>query len=190
MQEHDHITRTNLKKDRGWTDWMIREFLNQPDKEYINNFGKTVNLYSLRRIEQIEKSSEYKARLPEIWRLKIKAEKAIKTREDKTVEWAEQVPIVLTKLEPLDLYKRALRWHEVKDFSTISEDLAKRWMVNYLRHHCTEYDGLTTAGLYNKIGRNRAYQVIRERTLILIGKEYPILAMAARDQLVRYKHRQ
>ena len=184
-----YISRTDLKKERGWTDGLIREFLPTSDKEYTNTFGKLSKLYLLSRVFEIEQSPEYKARLPEIYRLKARADKTVRSREDKTLEWAENVPIKLLQLDMFDLYKRALRWKEITDFSEISEDVAKRWMVNYLRHRCTDYDGLTTAGLHNKIGRHKAYRVIRERTLILIGVRYPILYQAAQEQVIRYKQR-
>lgn len=185
----EYISRTDLKKERGWTDRLMREFLPDADKEFVNTFGKPSKLYLFTRVIEIEASSEYKARLPEIYRLKARADKTIRSRENKTIEWAENVPIKLLQLDMFDLYKRALRWKEVTDFSAISEDIAKRWMVNYLRHHCTDYDGLTTAGLYNKVGRHKAYRIIRERTLILIGTRYPILSEAAQEQVIRYKQR-
>ena len=187
MQEPGYVTQTDLKKIRGWTDWMIREFLGSPDKELDNNFGKKTKLYLICRIELAERSPEFKKRLPEIWHLRRQAEKAIKTKRHKTEEWAIQVPIEIKKLSMAELYKQALSWHEVKDFSKVHETLAKRWMVNYLRHQCTAYDGLTTQGLYRKIGRDKAYQIIRERTLMLIINKYPVLAEAAKDQIIRYK---
>ena len=181
----EYITLTNLKKERGWTDWMIREFLGGPDHEGKGQFGRPAKLYSLVRIQKAEKSKQFKARLPEIWRLRIQADKAVKTKEQKTIKWAEKVDIQLKKVDIHYLYREVMLEHNVKDPNTVAEETTKRWMVNQLRHRYTTYDGLTTEGLYKKVGRYKAYSIIRERTLQLISKEYPVLKVAALLQIER-----
>ena len=52
-------------------------------------------------------------------------------------------------------------------------------MVNYIRHNLTDYEALLLT--YNR--SPDLYKLIKEKTLVQIKKAYPMLAVAANEQL-------
>ncbi len=163
-----YITKSRLKGERGWTDYTIRRILGEPDKYACNPHYKNaapMRLYLIKRVDEAEKSCYFTRHVPSA-KQKLAAAKAVRTKTEKLVRWAESIWI----------------GYNFPKHSELSGE--PRHKVNYLRHECTTYDR-ALLGLYGETGKNVAYPIIKNRILARIAAAFPELKHEAELQMAR-----
>jgi hypothetical protein len=177
------ITKTELKKERGWTDSLIQEFAQVPDKQYPNPHSKkagNVCLYSLDRIITIEESAEFKAKNEMVSMRKASAAKAVLTKIEQLKSACAGYKPNLHKLEYEELKERAITHHiehkseKRKYFGTIEYSL-NRIMTNYARHMLSDYE-YQLKSIRGKVGKEESYHIIRDIINQAIKEAYPFLS--------------
>ena len=161
-----HVTLSELRGERGWSDGAIRRLLVRPDRIVPNPYYRSsvVKLYDLERVRAVERSPWFAKRVPSARRRRAAA-KGVQTRVDNLAKWARTVPITCRFPHPDELRGDS------------------RHRVNYLRHGCSSYDDVLgrTRG---EAGRNAAGAIIKNRVLAKIARQYPELEGEATRQLL------
>ena len=168
MKKKIFICVSELKR-RGWTAGLIKKFLPKPDETKTNPIVKCaapMKLYKIKRVERIEKSEKFIKEMEAISIRKIAAKKAVETKTAKTVEWANSVKFNVPtfskdKLEHNAIYQYE-QYNDTKVYDRDDEDFINRICTNYLRHECTTYDRVLNS-LYGLVGRQKAYEIIKEK---------------------------
>jgi len=65
------IPQTRLKKDRGWTDSLIKRFAPEPDRVCRNPSGGRMRLYNVARVVEIEQTELFKEMIGKVRRRKL-----------------------------------------------------------------------------------------------------------------------
>ena len=198
-----------LKKQRGWTDKMIKQFLPaEPDHEAQNphyRHGIPMRLYLRSRILGIERRKAFKAFVAQNQGRVAGARKAVETKEERTLATVRGWTISLKVMLPDELSKRALqsynshqqdramrRQDQGRDYDEPNEAklegcepaFLQRITVNFLRHNLTSYEEKLER-LYGKIGTKKAYIALNKKIYDKIAEIYPHLADECRQQLDR-----
>ena len=183
------ITLTDLKKRRGWTDYLIKKYLPIP-KEYPNPRSKhagNIKLYDEDKAKLIEASEEFMADLLNANKRKAGAKQAVKTKTQRLLDEMEKynptieiVPIGELEQKAKDHYneRKIFSRSSRKDVYSVPEtqsQFTRRITLNYLRHQLSDYDKQLKT-IASKIGVNDAYGIIREKIESAILKAYPHLA--------------
>lgn len=193
----ENYTKTQLKRDREWTDAAISKFLGEPDGYTDNPYSSRtqIHLYDAERVHEVEGTSEFAE-----WREKSRARragarKAVETKRAKTMAVVKQrLGKVRLRKHAVGLSQEKLRERAVAHYNDMQESRAyeydyvfdpvdvqgapdefyARIEVNYLRHQGTKYD----TELDNYIGATGvrdAVDMVREHVYGLIASEYPHL---------------
>jgi hypothetical protein len=188
---HDMLNTADLK-ERGWTDGLIKRFLGDPDATKRNRYRRRypTRLYQIGRVEQVEASPEFAAAKSKATARSIAAINSAQRRADSLLAEVEAIEISVARIPVQSLRRVAIDKWEAKQFKRgkvkanrreAGEATVRRWMVNHARHHLTEYDALIK-GLFAKVGKLRAYEWLKIRTLQAIAAVYPELADECRAQ--------
>ena len=184
------IARSRLR-ERGWTDKMVRELLGEADERRPNRRypeRPDMYLYLLERVEDVERTDAFFELLDQSERRKEAGEKAAQkakeTRLTRTVSQVEGLEIVLPRLEPDELIRRAC---ESYNAWIVAEDAerepatpeGKEWFlkiisVNFLRHSVPGYRELYD-GLHRQPGAAEGRRRLNERIYQAIARMYPDL---------------
>ena len=198
MEKPQHLIARTLK-ERGWTATMITRFLDPPDKLAVNpNYksGPPMKLYELGRVEQAEKTEEFKAAKERGAKRSAIAKKVTDAKRDRLITEVEGFSVSVRQMERQALTKAAITHYnqrlalrsfergDIGEMATKNSPAAfiERITVNYVRHMRTKYDrNLET--LFGKIGKEDAIAVIRRRIYGAIAEAYPDLAGECARQL-------
>lgn len=191
-KKQEHITPSGLKA-RGWTDRMIKQFLGDPDELKTNPYYKSaapMRLYSMKRVEKVEKSKAFIKAKELSAKRKESAAKGVTTKREKAIEYAKSVKIVVPAMNFDTLLKHACRhyndWNECdrNGFTKLDfipahpqhsdPDFLHRITINYLRHECTSYDEEMN-NLFGKTGIADAHAILQKRINKEILATYPQL---------------
>lgn len=177
QKKQEYISCSGIKY-RGWTDSMIKKFLPAvPDKEEVNPhyaFAAPMKLYKLKRIEKIEKTPEFINAMEKSKSRKAGAAKAVQTKRQKAISWAETVEIDIPDMEKKDLTKRAIRnyeWYHGTLVLSYDDAFLVRICTNYLRHQCTDYDYWLDSK-YGTVGVQTAHDILQTRINDAIREKY------------------
>jgi len=189
MKNHDnseYFMKQDLL-DRGWTASGIKKFLGTFDDEKVNHnyrSGATIKLYLKERVLKIEGESEFQQ-----WKCKSKkrSESAIKRarkQADELIKMINGVEITITSLSKHIVTNQAIENYVSFQFEkgnyycdidiNSDKEFLRRITENHIRHNLTEYD-YHIHGLIGKVGKDQAYESLRERVDELIGETYPWL---------------
>lgn len=180
-----------LKKERGWTDGLIKKFLGEPDKLAVNpNYrtGPKMKLYALERIEEVEEIADVRealARAQESRGNRSLASKAVQDRKRQELLSAiEQLDITLPDIRLDELKSEAAKhydrlWsargqHEKSAYGEQSDLFIKRITCNFIRHQLIDYDAICEC-LRGRVGRHEAYVLLKGRVMGAIYAQYPEL---------------
>jgi hypothetical protein len=196
------LTKAALK-ERGWTDAGIRRFLPEPDEQKINpryRSAAPMLLWNLDRVETIETSSEWQE-----WKAKSSAHSAemLKVADVQRQQLLDEIsgyPVRLRKMPKEKLTLAACRHYNdrqndgygvpliVSGDNLASPDSDEAFLdritVNYLRHHCSNYE-TELEKTFGKVGVQQAYEVIRNRVLQAIAEAYPKLKAECERQKLK-----
>lgn len=196
----ESITKTELKKSRGWTDKLISTFLEKPDIEYPNPRSKkagNIKLYNIDRIEKVEATVEFKELNEKTKFKKDAARRAVETKISALLksinEYKPEIPI-LTKDE---LFQKAIehynqlwidrgKYNKLNNTENPDEEFLIRISNNYLRHCLTDYEFKLRA-IKSKVGTKAAYYLIKKKIQEEIVSIYPFLIPEFEDDTFIYE---
>lgn len=183
----DKLVSQSSVLSRGWTKSIIKKFYPICDKEATNPHYKCASpmkLYSLAKVEQIEKTEEFKNTLIKSEKRKLSAKKAVQKKWDEAVEFAENVDIKIPYIQQKKLYNLACSsyddWqcsrgnYDNSAFCSNNEAFLKRIQINFLRHECTNYESILDEW-YGMVGVQAVHAIIQSRINDEILKQYPYL---------------
>ena len=191
------LTATQLKA-RGWTDTLIRDLLGAPNQTRINPHhrnGPPMRLYEVGRIEKVEGSAVWAARIEATQRRKEGAAQAVETKRARLQAHLDAVEINLPMIDADALTQLACdhynqRQYDRRDFdgwdATPASDPAflQRISVNFLRHAMSDYDA-ELVNIFGSVGVGEGYQEINRKAFAAIGAAYPILTAECQRQFGR-----
>jgi hypothetical protein len=179
--------------ERGWTLTGITKFLKFHDLEKINPKFKnasSLKLFKIERVKQIEETDKFKIWLEENKKKKISSEKAVKTKETKLLELINSI-----KINVLEIPLKNAIYNAIDDYYSFNIErdrdvyvdkndieFINRITVNWIRHKMTEYDDSLLI-IFNKTGKNKAYQIINQKIYFEISSVYPELKDECNRQL-------
>lgn len=206
-----YIAKSTLKKERGWTDFLIAKFLPGPCKEVPNphyRSGSPMQLYGIERVQEIESREDFQKdfllRQPRKIAALQSAKKTVSTKTEKLKTQIDNIQINIPLL-PVDVIrKRAISAFNDKQrdkeyraflrddntefvprFADLNseESFLNRLCVNYLRHHSeSNYrEGFYT--IKGKTGCRSVYPVFKQKVLSAIAEKYPCFKAECDRQL-------
>ncbi len=191
------FTQSDLK-DRGWTEYAIKNFLGSCDRteNSLYNRSRPTKLWSQSKVLRIERSREFKNWSEEVKRKRqLTSERLHREWEVKRKEFAQYIStlkITIPKIEISELirlscdhfnaYREPQGWEmgsvEFRPASLKSDPyFLERIVCNYLRHETTNYDNLVDQIIFRFKGlkKQEVYDALKERFLNEIIKVYPDL---------------
>lgn len=179
-------------KQRGWSDSMVKKFLGEADKLIPNPHYKCaapMRLYNEQRVIAVESSTEFASYKAKYSSRKVSAEKALKTKRDKAIAYAQSISVDVPVLEWDNvLYCAINAYNDFHDYMGHDYDRAGEWSDpqflaricrNYLRHECTDYDDHLDK-MYGLVGVQEAHDIIQKKINDRINELYPeILRLAS-----------
>ena len=188
----EYVSKSGLKC-RGWTETLIKKYLGESDKEVDNphyRCAAPMQMYDMERVKIVEATDEFAIAKEKAAKrsaiMKVAAEKAQKTRHDKTIAWAEEVEVEALSLDydtavdcAIDSYND-FHFGRRDDFSNLAtrksdKSFLARITENYLRHHCSNYE-LLLNWLHGNVGADEAYYIIRQKADEKVWEANPWLA--------------
>lgn len=192
IKEKKHIAKVTIKKERGWTDLLIKRFLKEPDLLVDNPHYKCasqMSLYLIEKVEAIEATPEFKVMMESAKGRKQKASRAVDTKRNKIMAHVNGLKIEVPEMTEGELRKKAVKsyndFREAKAFqrddyefepATIHADdvFLNRISMNYLRHRCTRYEK-ELKQIFGKVGVDSAYVILKIKINNAILEKYPFL---------------
>ena len=201
MEEPDYLTKTTIKKDRGWTEGAILKFLGEPDKLGSNPYSSKTpsHLYLLSRVKKAERTKKFKEWKKKSATRRNAARKAANTRKEKTLRKVRsRLGEIQLHPQARGLSKKRLRKLAVASYEDL--EMERNWdeprivdkdapasfihriEVNFLRHEATMYDA-ELEEYAGSTGVREAVDMVRERVYEVIADEYPHLKKECERQL-------
>lgn len=184
----DNYTVPQLKK-KWWTDALIKKFPGDADAERPNprfRTGSPMRLYSIKRVNEIEQSQEFKEALALARKRREASKKVARERSARLAEdclkdvSVQEIPI--RDLRRLAIKSQKDRYISREDFGRdvggADDATIERWMVNYARHNLSNYDSVR-ADYAGKVGVHEAAEAVRSAVLDKIAEIWPELERAA-----------
>ena len=190
----DLITKEKIK-ERGWTESMIKKLLVYPDTEKPNPYyksGSPMKLYSLNRIEKIEKTDNFKNIKEKMMVRKMAGLKSAAIKREKALQELDRIKITVKAIDGdlfelainsynnFEHYKEVSRNNYFANYITESKtelnpDFLHRITCNYIRHNLIEYDGMLEKYIKSKVGRENLYNILKKRIHTEIKRVYPFI---------------
>jgi hypothetical protein len=188
---------SDLKK-RGWTDALIRKFLQPPDQTTKNprySSKAPMKLYLLTRVVRVERTRAFKQELAKVPERRKRAEKSTATKRAKIQAFIDSLAIHLPSLSAEQLKRAAIDHYNLRG-SGLSVTRAESWRpasdhsdaaflnricVNFLRHVCTPYEAHLGA-IAGATGVHEGYPRIKKKVLEAIALSFPWLEAECRLQ--------
>lgn len=191
----EYVSKAALKEEFGWTDGMIRKFLPEPirKKNPVYSGAAPMCVWSVEDVAGVMKSKNFIQAMEKInkqraAREKKTAERVRKKEEEidnvinSLIERVEVEQIELSQVRELAIQNkqylyRLKRMENVDEVYCADECVIKRWMVNFLRHNCSNYDELRYE-LKNSVASDNqeAYLQLKDAVLNTIAGMYPELS--------------
>ena len=197
IKKIEYITTTKIKEERHWTDSMIKYFLGEADKTEINpifHSAAPMRKYKLERVIESEQTIEFQVRLEKATKRKAIGLKVADIKRKEIQGWAKSTHINYKFPNNVEEviekgFQHYIRWQQENNnydidtnINSHNTDNLHRWAVNWLRHERTTYDK-HLINAYGKVGASIAHDIIKDRILSDIIKQYPILFSAAQMQI-------
>ncbi|KUO03958.1 hypothetical protein AQJ67_14485 [Streptomyces caeruleatus] len=180
---------------------MMRQLLGEPDLLRTHphfDSAPPTRLYSIERVEGVERSEEFRAVAAVAARRSAAARAAALRRRREVLVRIAAEPIEVPRLAPDRLAALAVEHRNRRDeerascrpghvvqpvtVDGVEPGALARWKVDYLRHRLTRYDEIRDE-LYGRTGRAAAEELLRHRVYAAISEAYPHLARECERQL-------
>ena len=190
-KESEYLTQTELLQRSGWTKTILKKLDFQPD--FVKNhylYGKTckVKLFSLKRIDEKEKTCEFIENKYDVQKKKDRARRGVQTKIKNILQKIISLTINVKRVEKvttlaLNSYNA---WNAQRMISYVTLDEASqaflaRISVNYIRHNLTKYE-YNIEKVSGKTGKALAYDLELYIVLSEIARVYPEFAEECRRQ--------
>ena len=182
----EYFNKQNLK-DRGWTEAGIKKFLGSHDTERPNPIYKKAapqKLYEKKKVLQVEASADFQAWMTTSQKRKQAANAATETKRENLICDIQEIAFEIPKLPIVSLLKRACEHYNERQFDrrttwladpqTSDPDFLARISCNYLRHVLSDYEW-ELRDLYGQVGKDEAYNIIKDKVTAAINTVYPNL---------------
>lgn len=180
-KKEEFISKAGLKKGRGWTDAMIKKFLGDPDLYADNPHYKCaapMQLWKLKKVERIEKRKQVVAAFETANKRKASASKAVETKFNRALEYANDYIPDLPDLTEGELFDLAIEhYNNFHDYDccdskyveyTEDQEFLHRIAKNYVRHVLNiEYDGIE-----GFVGSHIAHDIIYDKINDAVSQKY------------------
>ena len=184
-------------KVRGWTEGLVRKFLQEPDATAPNPMYKSaapMRLYRKSRVMAAERAEGFAEAAEMASRRSRKATEAAAVKREAAMKWAKSVDISVPQISRAEAIRRGYaekaRWSADKEFSEpldrmsdIDGETLERWALNYVRHQCTGYDQMLY-DRYGTIGIKDVRNALHERINDAVRAQWKSKAMAGGSQHV------
>ncbi len=190
------ITLTEVKS-RGFNDKLIAKLLPEPllkDNPYYKKAAK-MKLYKESDVEKAMETEEFQSYQMVRVKRQESAQKGIETKRKKLLKDVNSdikeiniERISIGELRTLAIRERDDYYFEHRNkyegYSAYGADDATvtRWMVNFVRHHLTDYEDKLWK-IYKRVGKDEGYFIIRNNILLKIAEVYPELAEECKNQM-------
>lgn len=175
-----YLTQTAVK-ERGWTDWLIRQFLPSPDQTRRNPCYRNaapMKLYAVDRVVAAEATSEFMEHPAH--KRRQSAQRAVETKRQQLSAHLDTIEIQVPVVDNLvDCACQSYNDHNWRSEWAATPDSERSFLdricVNYLRHRMTSYEYHldTIAG---RVGVADGYIEVKSKVLNAIADAYPNLA--------------
>lgn len=197
LTQPDHCSHSTLLR-RGWTEAGIRRFLIAPDKTVPNphySHGADMKLYSLARVESIEKSTGYIFFCEINKKRKQGSANAVRTKKEKLLRRVAGWDIYIPRQNLTDAIQDAILSYNgrivdrsedgfIYEPASINSDkeFLYRITVNFLRHRCSPYERQLVE-IAGKVGTKEAYILLNQNIFKKISEIFPELQAECDRQL-------
>lgn len=189
------INKATLKEEFGWTEKLIKDFLPTPisKKNPMYACAAPMQLWPVEVVAEVMKTQEFINAMEKLKERRAKREKKAEEKARKKQEEINEVihgiqdriqvyPIEIEDVRALaiqsqqDLYESREKY-DMNALNCTNERVIKRWMVNYLRHDCSNYEELLEELQHSVAADNKdAYLMLKNSFLDAIAKMYPELS--------------
>ena len=175
----DYFTKTELQK--RWSNSLIDKHfpicsMEKPNPHY--KCAAPMQLYLKTDVAKIESTESFKKDMAKVAKRKIPAQKVATDKRQELLDHINSLSITLPDLSLDEVIKRACshynNWHRYDEYDATPYSapiFLKRITTNYLRHCCTKYERVLD-GLYGKVGRIEAYNVLKKKINDTIYDKY------------------
>lgn len=196
--EQPILNKTEVKK-LGFSDAMIRDLLPRPEEKPnpMYSRGAPMKIWKESDVIAVMGTNEYALRFEEFQKRSKKAKGIAEKQREALIAHALRSAkrVQIRKMSIGDLERVALDhkkkrdeerdpydcYYDDRDIADASEENKKRWMVNYLRHCCTDYDAKIERFM-GEVGHEQAYCAYRNAVLDKIATAYPHLSAECERQ--------
>ena len=189
------INKATLKEEFGWTDKLIRDFLPAPILKKNPRYAcaAPMQVWPVEVVAEVMKTQEFIQVMEKLKERRAKSqEKATEKARKKQKEINEvirdlQNRIHLAQIDLVDVRELAIQCqqesyeymgrYDMNALNCTNDRVIKRWMVNYLRHNCSNYEELLEELQHSVAADNQdAYLVLKNSVLDMIAEMYPELS--------------
>lgn len=188
MEHVEKINYSKLIKERRWTKKLIEKYLPEPCELKENPFYKSaapMKLYLIEKIIEIEKDERFKEDFKKAKKRSATAKKIVEKKEMETIDLINNITINIENIDEEIIKANAIfnyeMWNDCIVYNA-DENFYNRIMVNYIRHNLTKYDDVIES-LFRKVGKQKAYILLKNKTLDKIAEKYSLL----KDECERQK---
>lgn len=182
---------------RGWTGGMVHRLLGAPDRLSVNprlRSAPQVRLYGVERVEEAERSDEFRRVAESSARRSEAVRNAVQRRRLEVLERIRTEPIEVPRLDPRKLALRAVEHRARREAASggpiepadgnsaqhtghVGRASLIPWKVDYLRHRMSHYDQLLDGlpGGEGDSARAEAEELLHRRICAAIAEAYPPL---------------
>lgn len=191
--------------DMGFNKKLIAKLLPNPILKQNPRYRRAapMKLWSENDVKVAMQTLEFADEQVKIQKRRTSAAKAVQTKTENTVRLAEKniSEITVQRIDIDELRQKTLDskqswyydlqanllWDRCYSAYEADEETVERWMVNYIRHRLTQYDG-TLENYDGKTGKDEAYSMYAVAVLEKISEVYPELADECQRQVTaKYK---
>jgi hypothetical protein len=173
-QTEQYITPTALCAERNWSRSKLF-LLGTPDKTFriVGSGGKSGSLFAMSRVIAIEQEHKpfksEKRKTASLFVAQTKYTEMMRWVQNLEIKFSVAPTITLSGLAKQAIWNRNQAMPEWKNDTEAEyasgcegDQHIQRWMVNYLRHACTEYDAQLYAR-FGKVGVQEAHELLKNK---------------------------
>lgn len=189
-----YLTQTDLKRELGLTDRLIRE-LDQP--EHLNTSSladKKVPIKRYNRNQVTQWITDHPDLIAQAQIRKAAARKAVETKRNNTTSYLRLMlkKVALRPTPPKEELRAYLCWKFERNYPEFNGLITERALCSHIRHAYTSYDQIMTH-LYRKVGKGQIYMDVKVYLCCMVVRAYdlkvdPVFAAFGKDPTIdRYE---
>ena len=195
METKERMMCLSELKENGFNQKLIDELLPEPTLKQNPRYKKAAPM-KLWREDDVKKAMEtqaYKDYQAVRAKRQAAAKKAVDTKTEKLIAEVETAieEITIVRIGIKRLRKESLSakqaWYAINGYErrayNADDETINRWMVNHIRHCYTKYEN-DLGLLFNRVGKTKAYVLLKNAILEKIAAVYPELEQECKSQML------